>query len=68
MPHFIVSFPLPPNVTSAFKGKLFYVNLIICIYQGLCKKTETNPTTATQPSREDIGGNQGREEVASSLT
>lgn len=68
MPHFIVSFPPPPSVTSAFKGELFYVNLIIFIYQGLCKKTETNPTTATQPSREDIGGNQGREKVASSLT
>lgn len=42
-----------------FKEALFYINIIVFISQGLCKKTETNPTTATQPSREDTGGNQG---------
>lgn len=51
-----------------FKEALFYINIIVFISQGLCKKTETNPTTATQPSREDTGGNQGWEEAASSLT
>lgn len=51
-----------------FKEALFYINIIVFISQGLCKKTETNSTTATQPSREDTGGNQGWEEAASSLT
>jgi len=53
---------------SIFKEALFYVNIIIFISQGLGKKTETNPTTATQPAWKDTGGNQGREEVTSSLT
>lgn len=59
---------LQKSVKSTFKEALFYVNTIIFISQGLGKKTETNPTTATQPSWKDTGGDQGREEVTSSLT
>lgn len=53
---------------STFKEGLFYVDMITFISQGVSKKTETNPTTAAQPSWKDPGGNQGREEVTSSLT
>lgn len=41
--------------------------MIISVSQGLGKETEANPTTAPQPPWEDPGGDQGREEVTSSL-